>query len=196
MDDNNSDFTESPSRREPAWVSAALSLLPTPVFAWTLVCGCLIASGIFVIQALIHGDSIYWVVTAILLCTSFVVSGALIIRAWTHRSTSPSREMNRQKSKPTFAIVVLLVGIYAWLMTVALHIFDGFFRNGPGSTKYYITLTIAIVASVFMKWRGHRIIKQHFSDKGAKNLRLTGPQAIVVAAVVIAVGVYGTWLMI
>lgn len=100
-----------------------------------------------------------------------------------------------QRDKPTFAIFVLLIGVYSSLLTIAMHVFDMFFPNGPGSTKYFVTLGIAISSTLFMQTRGKQVVRKHFGARGGRNLELTGWQAIYIAAFVVSLGIYTAWLM-
>jgi hypothetical protein len=102
---------------------------------------------------------------------------------------------NVQSNKPTFAIFVLLVGVYSWILTLAIHIFDAFFKNGLGSTKYFVTLGIAISCTVFMQIYGKRIVREHLGVRGGRNLEISGRQAVYIAIFVVSIGIYAAWLM-
>jgi hypothetical protein len=98
--------------------------------------------------------------------------------------------------KPTYAIIVLLISIYAWMLIIGLHIFDNFFAaNRPGGVKYYITLGIALASSFYMTIHGKQIIRQQFGLRGGRNIELSPKQAIYVTIFVIGLGVYFAWLM-
>jgi hypothetical protein len=107
----------------------------------------------------------------------------------------PAVSRDIQTDKPTFAIFVLLIGVYSWLLTLAMHIFDAIFKNGPGSTKYFVTLGIAIVSTLFMQIYGRRVVREHFGARGGRKLELSGRQAFYVAIFVVACGIYAAWLM-
>jgi len=106
-----------------------------------------------------------------------------------------SESHNIQTDKPTFAVIVLLIGVYSWLLTLAMHIFEGFFKNGPGSIKYFVTLGIAISSALFMQRYGKRVVREHFDALGGRNLVLSGRQAFYVTLFVVSLGVYLVWLM-
>jgi hypothetical protein len=107
--------------------------------------------------------------------------------------TSTSHDV--QKDKPTFAIFVLLISVYSWLLTIAMHISDAFFKNGPGSIKYFVTLGIAITSTLFMQIYGKRVVREHFGVKGGRKLELSGRQAIYITVFVVSLGIYAAWLM-
>ena len=107
----------------------------------------------------------------------------------------PTTLHDAQTDKPTFAIFVLLIGVYSWLLTLAMHICDAFFKNGPGSTKYFVTLGIAISATLFMQIYGKRIVREHFGTRGGRKLELNGRQAVYITIFVVSLGIYGAWLM-
>ena len=196
MDDNVGESTSKLSKAEPAWVSTTLRFLPAPVLAVTTVIGCLIVAAIFLIQSLIHGDITYWFLFGLLAFFAAVVSAASVVRRGAHRGTSVSSRYESAESKPTLSIVVLMVWIYSWLLTIGMLVFGNFFRNGPGTTKYYVTLGIAVIATLFMKVRGLQVVRQHFGTGGGRNVILTGTQALIVIAIVLAFGLYCTWLMV
>jgi hypothetical protein len=97
--------------------------------------------------------------------------------------------------QPTLAVLTLLISVYSCALTIGMHIFDAFFRNGPGSLKYYLTLAIAITATVFTQVWGKRIIRQHFASKRTRFV-LTGRQAIYVILPVVGCGFYLVWLSV
>jgi hypothetical protein len=81
------------------------------------------------------------------------------------------------------------------MLTLAIHLFEPFFKHRPGSLKYNVTLGLAIGASLFTRFYGRRIIREQFGPLGGRNLELTGKQVLYVTLFVISIGVYGAWLM-
>ena len=75
-----------------------------------------------------------------------------------------------------------------------MHIFQAFFKNGPGTTKYYVTLGIALSSTLFMKLYGGQIVRKHFGKSGGRNLEIDAVQVVYVTLLVVAVGIYTTWL--
>lgn len=89
--------------------------------------------------------------------------------------------------------MVLLVAIYSWLLTVGMHVFNAFFRNGPGSFKYYVTLGIAISTTIFMQLWGKRIVSEHFGKRWELDPDLTPRQVSYAVAFLMALGFYLLW---
>lgn len=111
----------------------------------------------------------------------------------------PAASCYVQKNKPTFAIFVLLIAVFSWLMwlmILAMHVFDTFIKTGPGSVKYIVTLGIAISSAMFMQIYGNRVVREHFGRKGGHNLEVTSRQALCVVVFVVSFGIYVAWLMV
>ncbi len=66
---------------------------------------------------------------------TFVTASAAFTRS--SKVSEPAESDSVQTRKPTFAILVLLISVYSWVLTLAIHIFDMFFKNGPGSSRYW-----------------------------------------------------------
>ncbi len=77
-----------------------------------------------------------------------------------------------------------------------MHIFTVFFKNGPGSFKYFVTLGLAISSSLFMQLYGKQVIRRHFGASGGRKLELSGRQAIYITMFVVSVGMYFAWIMV
>jgi len=135
----------------------------------------------------------------------FLASFAIAAAAFTRTDLSQSDDdalgiddthtKQPQRDKPTLAILILLICIYSWMLTAAMHLFDAFFKNGPGSFKYYLTLGIAIASSVFVQVYGKRVVREHFGRQGGVNLELNPRQAALVTALVVGFGIYLTWVV-
>lgn len=127
----------------------------------------------------------------------FLSCFATACAALTPSDTGPAAiAHDRQVDKPTFAILILLIGVYSWALTLGMHIFTVFFKNGPGSFKYFVTLGVAISSSLFMQFYGKRVIRQHFGAMGGRKLELSGRQAIYITVFGVCVGIYFAWLMV
>lgn len=180
------------SSRRPYWLWQTQRLFPHPLFAG------LISLASFTVAFLFAGVALHvsgcWPM-AFPSALFFAGACATAVAAVVPREAKPAAA-KAEEPKPTFAIVVLLIGVYTLFLTLATHVFDAFLRIQPGSPKYYLNLGIAIVAMGFMQLRGHRIIRQHFGARGGRNLELSGKQAVCVVIVVVAFGVYGTWLVL
>ncbi|MEW4487604.1 hypothetical protein AB1L42_05955 [Thalassoglobus sp. JC818] len=84
-----------------------------------------------------------------------------------------------QRNKPTFAIFVLMISIITCQLTLAMNVFATFFKNGPGSFKYNVTLGIAILSTAFMQFYGKHVIRNHFGPTGGRRLELSGWQVFL-----------------
>lgn len=181
------------SRHQPYWLCQAKRLFPHPLFAGCISLACLLVGILFAGVAINVVDCWPMGIPSVLF---FGVSIATAFAAFTPSGKEPRTVSgNVQTNKPTFAILVLLIGVYSWLLTLAMHIFDDFFNNGLGLTKYFVTLGIAIASTLFMQIHGKRVIREHFGAKGGRNLELSGWQALYVVIFVVSCGIYGAWLM-
>ena len=179
-------------RRHPRWLRQTKRLFPHPLFA-----GC-ISLAFMVVGFLFAGVGIFvpggWpvgILSLVFFAGCFATFCAAIAPPCETAITTP---VDSHTGKPTFAIFVLLIGVYSWLLTVSMHIFNAFIKNGPGSPKYYLTLGIAISASLFMQFYGKQVVREHFGLRGGRNLELTGRQALYITIFVVSIGIYGTWL--
>jgi Ca2+/H+ antiporter len=192
----NSRLTLPPSNQSrPYWLWQTKRLFPSRVFAFVVGLAGLVVGFLFGGVALnVQGC---WPM-AIPSVIFFLGAAAIVSSAFVSPNEDDSQHepANRQSDKPTFAIIVLLIGVYSWLLTLSMHIFRAFFKNGPGSTKYYVTLAIAILATLFMKAYGKRVVSQHFGRQGGRHLEIDGWQAFCVVVLVLSFGFYFTWLMI
>ncbi|KAA1262604.1 hypothetical protein LF1_51710 [Rubripirellula obstinata] len=134
------------------------------------------------------------VIGCIFVAATYATSVATISHIRSKRLGSVEQPAPKGESKPTVAIMILLVGVYSWLLTVAIHIFDAFFRNGPGTPKYFVTLGIAISATLFMQVYGKRVVREHFGRKGGRNLELSPRQAGYVSVFAMACSIYFVWV--
>ena len=105
-----------------------------------------------------------------------------------------SESDNRQPEKPTFAIMIALIGTYSWILSLGMFFFRGFF-NGLTPTKYYLTLGIAISATLYLQFHGRQVIRKHFgSVPDLRKLELSSEQAVYVAIFLIGISAYAAWL--
>jgi hypothetical protein len=183
---------ESP-KCHPYWLRKTKRLFPHPLFAGCISVACAVVGILFAGVALNVAGTWPVIFPSILFFAGALATASAAI---TRSHSEPSNAIAAsQQSKPTFAIFVLLVGIYSWLLTVAMHVFDLFFKNGPGSVKYFVTLGIAITCTLFMQLHGKRVIRKHFGPTGHRNPELSSRQAIYITVFVVFVGGYLAWLV-
>ena len=179
-------------RQHPNWLRQTKRLFPNRLFAAVVSFASLLVGILLAGVALnVQGAGIMGVPSILFFLGSLATACAATVPPDEVASRSSS---NAQTGKPTFAILVLLISVYSWLLTAAMHIFHTFFKNGPGTTKYYVTLGIALTSTLFMKLYGGQIVRKHFGKLGGRNLELDTAQAIYVTLFVVAVGIYTTWL--
>lgn len=178
----------------PPWLRQTKRLFPHPLFAGCISLACLMVGILFAGSAIaVNGAWPMGILSIVFFLGCYATAAAAMTRS-ERKPASTQREV--QANAPTFAIFVLLIGVYTWLMTIAMHVFHAFFRNGPGSIKYYITLGIPISATLFMQFYGKKVVRTHFGSMGGRNLELNGRQAIYVTLFVVSLGIYATWLML
>lgn len=185
--------THHSSRRHPAWLRQTKRLFPHPLFAGCISLACSLVGILFAGVAIqVPGCWPMGIPSVLFFLGCFATASA----AMTPADKEPTiTSHDGQTVKPTVAILVLLIGFYSWLLTVAMHIFDAFFNNGPGSVKYYVTVGIGVTSTLFMQVYGKRVIREHFGAQGGRRLELSGRQAVYVTVFVVSLGIYGAWLM-
>jgi len=138
------------------------------------------------------GEGRTWTTTIIgvlFLCVSLVMA-LVVINA---RTKARSNREDLQRNKPTFAVIILMIGAYSTMLTVAMHLF-GVPKNVPGSLKYWVNLAVAISSGVFMKLRGTDLVRSHFGEEGGRRLELNALQALYVTMFVLCCSLYWQWL--
>lgn len=185
---------QSNNQQEPKWLLRTKRLFPHPLFSGGTSIAFLILAIIFIGVGI---SERIWPMA----CVAFVFLTACIITAVATVSHVRNRHLGAATqpvaegtAKPTFAIMILLVGIYSWLLTAAMHIFNAIFPNGPGSLKYNLTLALAISATVFMRLFGYRLLRKHFGRRGGRGLELTPRQAVYVVGFVAVLSAYFVWI--
>jgi hypothetical protein len=186
------DGTESSApKKTPAWLGVTKRLFPHPLFAGCVSFACLLLTILFAGGAIAARMWPMGMASVFFLAASYATAAAAFSGNHQHQDGD---EQQFQTAKPTFAVFVLLISGYSWLLTIGMHIFHAFFNNGPASVKYFITLGIALSSTVFMHLYGERIIRQHFARMGGRNLVLTTQQVLYVVIFVICCGIYLAWL--
>lgn len=181
------------SARRPSWLVKTKRLFPHPLFAACVSLAFLLVGILFAGVAInVEGAWAMGVPSVMFFLGCFATAVAAVTPS--HRKP-PDVSHSAQPAHPTFAIFVLLIGLYAWMLTCAMHVFGAFFRNGPGSPKYFVTIGLAIASTVFMQVYGNHVVREHFGAAGARRLELTGQQAMYVTIFVVAIGIYAAWLI-
>jgi len=185
---------DSTPRRTPRWLSKAKRLFPHPLLAGVVCLACLLLTVIFTGVVVFERVWAAAPFVVVLLGGAIATAAATVseVNDWRLRR-GPAAE-RAAPTAPTFAVIVLLISVYAWMLTAAVHVFEAFFRNGLGSYKYWITVGIAVAATVYMQFHGKRVVREHFGTRGGRNLELTGRQALYVLCLALAFGFYATWL--
>jgi len=108
------------SRHQPYWLCQAKRLFPHPLFAGCISLACLLVGILFAGVAINVVDCWPMGIPSVLF---FGVSIATAFAAFTPSDKEPRTVSgNVQTNKPPFAILVLLIGVYSWLLTLAMHI--------------------------------------------------------------------------
>jgi hypothetical protein len=179
----------------PYWLWKTKRLFPSRLFAVVIGLACLTVGVLFAGVALNVDGCWPMAIPSLLFFGGFIATTVSACVSPNQNNTQHDTGPG-QSDKPTFAILILLVGVYSWMLTLSMHIFRAFFKNGPGSIKYYVTLAIAISATLFMKSYGNRVVRKHFGLQGGRNLEIDGWQAFYVVLFVVGCGCYFAWLMI
>lgn len=184
-------------KRQPYWLWQTKRLFPHPLFAGCISIACLTVAILFAGVAVSVPVWPMGIASALFFAGAFATAAAAVTKS---RERTPTRAEDftwgsGQTRTPTFAILVLLIGVYSWLLTLAMHVFGALFKNGPGSVKYYLTLGIAIASTLYMQFHGKRVVRRHFGARGGRNLVLSTGQAVYVVVFVVGCGIYLTWLL-
>jgi hypothetical protein len=142
-------MTESePSRLLPYGLWKTKRMFPNPLLSACVSLASLIVGVIFAGVALhVPGCWPMGAPSAVFFAGSYATARA----TFTRRAETPALvAAAMQTDKPTFAIFVLLISVYTWMLTLAIHLFEPFFKHRPGSLKYNVTLGLAIGASLFV----------------------------------------------
>ena len=186
----DSDFKQGESR----WLWQTKRLFPHPLFAGCISFACVLVTLLLVGVGITKRT---WPMVAI--SVAFLVLAYATCRAaislWKERHEATEEPATQPPSKPTYAIMVLLIGLYSWLLTLSMHLFGGLFKNGPGSVKYFVTLCIAILSTLFMQVRGKQIVRSHFGPDGGRNLHLNARQAGYVCLLIVCLSIYLVWVL-
>lgn len=182
------------SNHQSYWRWKIKRLLPNPVFAGVIGFACFVVGVLFAGVSLnVAGCWPMALPSLLFFAGSFLAAVAVVTKH--DQASTVEHSNNVQTRKPTFAIIVLLIGVYSWLLTVAMHVLGGVFFNGLDSLKYFLTLGIAIASTLYMKFHGQRVVRHHFGTEGGRNLELSAGQAIRVVVLVVSFGLYAVWLI-
>lgn len=160
------------------------------MFAGAVSCACLLLGLIFLMVTL--GGQIWAMAIPTLLF--FLGTYATSAAAASQLLEGRPKKTAVKTERPIVAVVALLIGVYAWGLTLAMHVFGAFFKNGPGSIKYFITLGIAIAATLFTQFYGRRVVITHFGHDGGRKLELNPAEIIAAVVTVISFSLYFVWV--
>ncbi|QDS95083.1 hypothetical protein FF011L_38670 [Roseimaritima multifibrata] len=185
----------SSTKIESRWLWQTKRLFPHPVFAGCISFCCVLVT--FLLAGVGISQQIWPMAAASVafLALAYATCIAAFSLAKEKRAAKGRPQTVQQPSKPTYAVMILLVGIYSWLLTIGMHLFDTFFNNGPGSLKYVVTLAIAVSATLFMQIRGKRVVREHFGRTGGRNLTLSSRQVGYVCFFVVSLSIYFVWVV-
>lgn len=182
-------------RVEPYWLWQTKRLFPHPVFAGLVSLACFTVSVIF--AGVVIGVGVWPLAlgSVLFFAAGMVTASAAYSLLMGKQASYERTRIAPQGHQPTIAVLTLLISIYSCMLTIGMHVFEAFFKNGPGTFKYYVTLGIAITATCFTQVWGKKILKQHFAGKGTRFV-LTTRQSIYVVALVVGCGSYLVWLSV
>jgi hypothetical protein len=182
-----------PDSRRPYWLWKTRRLFPHPLFAGCVSLAFLAVGVLFAGVAInVEGAWPMGVPGILFFLGCFATAAAAVAPS---HAEPPQVSHDARPTSPTFALFVLLIGLYSWLLTGAMHVWGACFKNGPGSSKYLVTVGLAIASTAFMRLHGNRIVREHFGATGARDVELTGRQAVSITIFVVALGIYAAWLM-
>ena len=186
-------MSEPDSPRHPYWLWKTKRLFPHPLFAGCVSLAFLTVGILFAGVAIdVEGAWPMAVPSALFFVGCFVTAVAAV----TPYHTEPARvSHDDQPEHPTFAIFAVLIGSYAWLLTLLIHLSSAFFTFDRGSPKYLVTVGLALAASAFMRFYGNRVVLEYFGATGVRQLELSGRQAIYVTMYCVSFGIYIAWLI-
>jgi hypothetical protein len=194
-DDSRFTFREG----EPAWVTASLKFFPAPIYAMCAALGGVLVGAIFLINALIHGEVLLWVVTAVLGIFSLLVTIASLVRSVYHPNLARETRYASTQGKPTLILVVFLSASLVWWTALFRLFLEWFKPNGVDPTKRAVAVGVTMAYALVMQFGGRRLLREHFPRDQPEVLRsveVTGLQAVVVFGVILLVSVFCVWLLV
>lgn len=180
----------------PYWLWKTKRLFPHPIFAGLVSLACLALTVIFAGVTVFERIWFAAPICMLFLGGTCATAAAAVSEVKDRRSAHADPPDRTTPAAPTFAIIVLMISVFAWMLTVGLHWFGAGLRNGPGNHKYWMTVAIAVISTIYTRLHGQRVIRQHFGTTGGRSVNLTGQQAFCVALFVVGFGIYLTWLTI
>jgi hypothetical protein len=181
--------------RQPYWLWKTKRLFPHPLFAGCVSAASIVVGILFMGCAIAIGVWPMGVVSLLFFGGAYATAAAAISRSPNDPVAEKVYTARFQKNKPTFAILVLLISVYTWLLGFAMLVADLFFKVDPGSIKYGVTLAIAIASTIYLRMHGNRIVREHFGANGGRKLELTSRQAMYVSLFVFGVSLYLLWII-
>lgn len=182
------------SHRQAAWLRQAKRLFPHPLFAFCVSVGfCL--SGMLLAGVAIHVEGCWpaWIFSILAFFTSYAAAAAVVTPSEKAPSSASS---NLHPETPTFAILAYMIGVYSVLFSIGILVFELFFKNGPGSIKFFVALGISVASSFYMRVHGTQVVRVYFGETRRSRLELSGRQSIYVTIFSMAVGYVVFWLLV
>jgi glucan phosphoethanolaminetransferase (alkaline phosphatase superfamily) len=158
-----------------------------------------LVGAIFLINALIHGEVLLWVVTAVLGIFSLLVTIASLVRSVYHPNLARETRYASTQGKPTLILVVFLSASLVWWTALFRLFLEWFKPNGVDPTKRAVAVGVTMAYALVMQFGGRRLLREHFPSDQPEVLRsveVTGLQAVVVFGVILLVSVFCVWLLV
>lgn len=183
---------------EPAWVTTALRLTPTPAIATVAIVISVFASLMCFFFASAEDSPVGWALCALVAAPAVWIGTASASRHLRRRDLEVvnSRQTMNLKRLPTVAIVAGFISVSSWMLMIGLHVFRNLFAaNRPGGLKYNVTLGIALASSLYMALQGRSVIGEYIFPRVGRYYYMTIGQATLVVALLLSFGVYVAWIM-
>lgn len=178
-------------RPEPRWLVQTRRLFPNRVFAGLTSLACFAVALLFMGLAL-SGHGAFGVFGLPFIAGTYATARAARMRK--QPPTAAEKAERAKQAKPTLAILILLIGMYSWFLTIGIHVFNIFNANGVRQLKYYVTLAIAIAATLYMRGYGRHIIRANFGTGRVGRVEVSAAQCLYVFLFAIGSGLYVAWL--
>jgi hypothetical protein len=196
-DDDDDLFTFQ--NREPAWVTAILKYFPAPIYAVCAAIGGLLVGAIFLINAVIHGEVLLWVVKGGLGIFSLLVTVASLLRSVYHPNLARETRYASTHGKPTFVLMLAMSASMVWMTTLFRLFLDWVKPNGIDPTKCTVAIGATVAYALAMQFGGRRLLREHFprdNPQVSRSLEVTGFQAVLVFGLILLMSVFCVWLLV
>jgi len=159
----------------------------------------LLAATLFAASAIAGGEATQgmWVMCAFFLLPGIGLGRAALLSR--NNANTPEKVPGQEPEKRTvtglYPIMVSLTSVYCWILLIGLQVFTAINGQTPDNIKWYVTLGIALAASVFMRFHGNTVLQRQFAGTAPGAVTLTATQSLGVVLFVVAAGLYFSWLM-